>query len=320
MSEPAFSTIRFRPSKKRKYRQRAPDEDDSGDTQPAPPTQRASAADFFQDGQADEADRVVKARARARLRGVKFRATTQPEGDEPSQALVLRGEDSDVVPVAGIADRFTRQTGLTQALDDRHLNNFIESRLANRNTSPKPASPPEPTATAEVASQASAARQVHISSEVQEVDIPTIPEIPSRTQPAERPEKVKLGPDGKPWRGGRRKRRGSDDIARDKLVEELLHENRLDVYSMPTSEAAAASEGEEGDADERLAAQFQQQYMEDMARKQAKKKKPVAAGQQGQAAAAGAEEVLKGPKLGGSRNARSAVRDMLLRKEKEGKK
>jgi len=139
-------------------------------------------------------------------------------------------------------------------------------------------------------------------------------------QPAERPKKIKLGPDGKPWRGGRRKRRGSDDIARDKLVEELLHENRLDVYSMPTSEAAAASEGEEGDADERLAAQFQQQYMEDMARKQAKKKKPTAAGQQGQAAAAGAEEVLKGPKLGGSRNARSAVRDMLLRKEKEGKK
>jgi len=122
MSEPdSSSTIRFRPSKKRKYRQRAPDEDDGGDTRPALPTPRASAADFFQDGQADEADTVVKARARARLRGVNFRATTQPESDEPSQALVLRGEDPDVVPVAGIADRFTRQTGLTQALDDRHL-------------------------------------------------------------------------------------------------------------------------------------------------------------------------------------------------------
>jgi hypothetical protein len=92
----------------------------------------------------------------------------------------------------------------------------------------------------------------------------------------------------------------------------------VDIYSLPNSGAVAASEGEDGDADERLAAQFQQQYMEDVARKQAKKKKPSAAGQQGQAATA--EEVLKGPKLGGSRNARSAVRDMLLRKEKEGKK
>lgn len=177
-----------------------------------------------------------------------------------------------------------------------------------------------------------------MSSEVQEVDIPAIPETPSGMRPVERPKKVRLGPDGKPWRGGRRKRRGSDDIARDKLVEELLHENRrefllilslvggrdggltraVDIYSLPNSGAVAASEGEDGDADERLAAQFQQQYMEDVARKQAKKKKPSAAGQQGQAAAA--EEVLKGPKLGGSRNARSAVRDMLLRKEKEGKK
>ena len=37
-------------------------------------------------------------------------------------------------------------------------------------------------------------------------------------------QKVRLGPDGKPWRG--RKRRGSDDVKRDKLVEDVLRENR----------------------------------------------------------------------------------------------
>jgi hypothetical protein len=39
-----------------------------------------------------------------------------------------------------------------------------------------------------------------------------------------KPAKVRLGRDGKPWRG--RKRRGSDDVKRDKLVEEVLRENR----------------------------------------------------------------------------------------------
>lgn len=38
-----------------------------------------------------------------------------------------------------------------------------------------------------------------------------------------RPTTTRLGPDGKPWRG--RKRRGSEDIKRDQLVEEFLHEN-----------------------------------------------------------------------------------------------
>jgi hypothetical protein len=46
-----------------------------------------------------------------------------------------------------------------------------------------------------------------------------------------KPGKVRLGPDGKPWRG--RKRRGSDDIARDKLVEEVLRENRRMPLHLP---------------------------------------------------------------------------------------
>lgn len=40
----------------------------------------------------------------------------------------------------------------------------------------------------------------------------------------QKPGKVRLGPDGKPWRG--RKRRGSDDVKRDRLVEEVMRENR----------------------------------------------------------------------------------------------
>ena len=39
-----------------------------------------------------------------------------------------------------------------------------------------------------------------------------------------KPVKVRLGPDGKPWRG--RKRRASEDVRRDRLVEDVLRENR----------------------------------------------------------------------------------------------
>lgn len=41
--------------------------------------------------------------------------------------------------------------------------------------------------------------------------------------------KVRLGRDGKPWRG--RNRRGSDDIKRDEMVDKILHENRRKFFS-----------------------------------------------------------------------------------------
>ena len=40
-----------------------------------------------------------------------------------------------------------------------------------------------------------------------------------------KPIRTRLGPDGKPWRS-RRKRRGSDDMKRDQLVDSLMSENR----------------------------------------------------------------------------------------------
>lgn len=45
-----------------------------------------------------------------------------------------------------------------------------------------------------------------------------------------RPRKVRLGRDGKPWRG--RNRRNSDDVKRDQLVEEFLKENRRKSLSI----------------------------------------------------------------------------------------
>lgn len=147
-------------------------------------------------------------------------------------------------------------------------------------------------------------------------------------------KKPRLGKDGKPWRS--RNRRGSDDIKRDQLVEAFLHENRrmwrapflprmllcceltlpaVDVYDVPKPSESVLSPGEEADgaADERLAEQFKKQYLDDIAQRKQRKKPPQPVRQVN-------EDVLKGPKLGGSRNSRAAMRDLLLKKEKETKR
>lgn len=129
-----------------------------------------------------------------------------------------------------------------------------------------------------------------------------------------RAKKPRLGRDGKPWRP--RNRRGSDAIKRDQLVEQVLHESRLDVYELPDQNTANTSKPEQdGAADDRLADEFQQRFLDDVAQRQLRKKKAA-----NQPARPGSEDVLKGPKLGGSRNMRAAVRDLLLKKEKEGKR
>lgn len=87
----------------------------------------------------------------------------------------------------------------------------------------------------------------------------------------------------------------------------------VDVYEVPTQATTTASEPD-GAADKRLADEFRRQYMDDMARRrQQRKKKPV------QAPKPRSENVLRGPKLGGSRNSRAAVRNMLLEQKKNAK-
>lgn len=80
-------------------------------------------------------------------------------------------------------------------------------------------------------------------------------------------------------------------------------------------EAPAQSTTSGPAADERLAEEFKRQYMDEMSLRRQKRRpainQPKGAGQQ----QAASDDVLKGPKLGGSRNARSAVRDALLSKQ-----
>lgn len=118
------------------------------------------------------------------------------------------------------------------------------------------------------------------------------PEIDERTG------KVRLRRDGKPY--GWRKRRNSTDVKRDNLVEEVMRESRLEIYDEPDDEGPNDDQA----ADDRIAEQFRREFMDAVSTRQQKKvqdKKPV----RGQPV----DDKPKGPKLGGSRSARAAMRE-----------
>lgn len=153
-------------------------------------------------------------------------------------------------------------------------------------------------------------------------------------EPPQKPAKVRLGPDGKPWRS-RKKRRGSDDIKRDRLVEDILRENRrkisnfhlrcseshrmltlsaVEIYDELPPEPTTINDDQA--ADDRIAEAFRREFMDAVSQRQRKKAAPVAPPARGPGGKK-VEEELKGPKLGGSRSARAAHMEA-LRKQQQG--
>ena len=118
-------------------------------------------------------------------------------------------------------------------------------------------------------------------------------------------------------------RRNSDDLKRDQLVEQFLHENRMDVDVYGGGAAAASSfssltTATEGrPTDDRIAEQFRREFMEAAAQRMRRKRKPL--GPPTKPKARNDDEILRGPKLGGSRNVRSVMRDKLLQKQEEAR-
>ena len=155
----------------------------------------------------------------------------------------------------------------------------------------------------------------------------------STTQPEskERRRRLRLTKDGRVIRPRPRRRRPSEDIARDALVEQVLAEHRVDLdrareTAIDNAAAATAGDapsgkgkageggGEERDNDAALAERFTAEFLEAQSRRrQPKQAMPGAsAGAKVGSGAAGAVGSVKGPKLGGSRSARAAMRAMQL--------
>ena len=113
--------------------------------------------------------------------------------------------------------------------------------------------------------------------------------------------KVRLRRDGKPWRP--RKRRNSDDVKRDKLVEEVMRESKLDIYDEPDEEV----NNDDQAADDRVAEQFRREFMDAISNRQQRAAKAAQAKKSNKGKEA--DEQPRGPKLGGSRSARAAMRE-----------
>ena len=123
----------------------------------------------------------------------------------------------------------------------------------------------------------------------------------------------------------RRRRRNSEDLRRDRLVEQVLKENRrmdpilpvclcsppvVEVYDEPAAASAGPSDDEDAEAaDERVAEQFRREFLD---AQQAKRKRQPPAPTTAKGKDAAKESKSKGPKLGGSRSARAAMREKEL--------
>ncbi|KZM25298.1 uncharacterized protein EKO05_0000607 [Ascochyta rabiei] len=216
--------------------------------------------------------------------------------------------------------RFIAQTGQVVDSSDKQMTVYVEARLAEQNyrqygwpiprhlQSTVAAIAPDLkhtfTLSATQATAASSTKDENIEhnsrvaagqGKLQEVDLGS--HAASRTHKdwkqleGEMPApKVRLGRDGKPRRGP--KRRTSDDIRRDQMVEAVLHEAKLEFFDeAPVNPRFAGT-------DDDMVERFRTEYFESIEERQ--QRKP--------ALPPGAKDQPKGPKLGGSRSARAAMR------------
>ena len=130
--------------------------------------------------------------------------------------------------------------------------------------------------------------------------------------------KPRIGRNGKPYIPRNRNRRTSEELRRDALVDAVLTENTLEYYGQPKPSSPGGGNAEAGndeDADEEMAERFRREFEE--ASSERKRTRPVAPPVQKSGYGQKDEEVLKGPKLGGSRMQRQAMRETLLKAEKD---
>ncbi|ODA78790.1 hypothetical protein RJ55_06174 [Drechmeria coniospora] len=322
--------VRFRTSKKRKagYRQRTTTYDNSNDDDLLTLASSHVNDDGHDDGKDDDKDDGSSAVALAAVqlrnarRGRLFRPRKAfPDNGGHDGANRTHGDnDLDVDPedrghviLGGISKRFTPQTGLVASLNAKHMAEYVESRLSSRHRAGDPsaaaeATSPQPPISMTTTTTTTSQPTKH--GRLLEVDVPVRSE---RSESSDRPRRIG-DPSTKPRRP--RNRRTSEDMKRDQLVDQFLHENRLDVYDVTPTQSATQSTapGDDMSADDRMAEQFRQQYYDEMAQRRQRKRVVQPASRQQPAS-----DVLKGPKLGGSRNQRAAVRDILLLKQEKEK-
>ncbi|KAL1306690.1 hypothetical protein AAFC00_005360 [Neodothiora populina] len=228
------------------------------------------------------------------------------------------------------SSRFVAPTGQVVKLDDKHMMAFIDSKLAElragnqsgsaANTTAHRASGMDPNnalrdeeANSAAASTPSLATATATCSNQSQAPLTA---SSSHIQP--RPKAPRLGRDGKPFRTRKERNQPSEfDKTRDLMVEQILREAPLEnIYEDrassrhskpsvgPQSNATGVVEaGHNVEADLLVATRFQEEFV---AQREARQQRKHAAAPP----AGGKNEPSRGPKLGGSRSQRAAMRAM----------
>ncbi|PWY64542.1 hypothetical protein BO70DRAFT_203521 [Aspergillus heteromorphus CBS 117.55] len=332
----------FRPVKRRKFQRRRPDVDGEEDAQSATAGQPAHVSESSTPPSWQESpgpfpaiDPLRSRRLhRARKGGIEFSATSRPATSHESQAVVSGAtmEDLDKERMRAMCDRFTAHTGQTVDVD-KHMMAYIETEMAKRHRCSIPTETTgfDPSRTSDTTSALSIndlpQREPASLGKLHEIDLgheATLQNI-ARTQAAtrrlamdddhaslaEQDPGSRMSAVGKDQKSGRNRRwRTNEDIERDRVVEEVLRESKLDVYEGPEELGV----GDVGDADgqaadDRVAEQFRRDFLDAI-----QSRRRVARARNTKVTK---PDAPRGPKLGGSRSARAAMREM---QEKAGRK
>ncbi|KAJ5875564.1 uncharacterized protein N7473_012911 [Penicillium subrubescens] len=315
----------FRPAKRRKFARRR--QDDPEETTSAAAESVAESTDkapgATESKLSDDADDSTHATGVVRLRrpkairkgGIGFSATPRPSGkDDNRQTALSTIEDQDKEPIQAMGDRFQMYTGQAEDVD-RHMMAYIDAEMAKRyKRSPLPeGTQADRTVSQGLSGAPSTQGQQHerlpaALGKLHEIDLGQETKLQNiaRTEAAtrrlageedpSRPGEAGLSTERAPTKSWRnRKRRTSADVERDRLVEEILRESKLDVYDEPEEEPHADDQA----ADDRIAEQFRRDFLDAIqSRRRTRTTKTDSK-----------TEAPKGPKLGGSRSARAAMRE-----------
>ncbi|OCT53589.1 hypothetical protein CLCR_10401 [Cladophialophora carrionii] len=324
----------FRGAKRRKFTRSREDTTPSSAQQPSASTsdEKAQRPDESNDNDQEEAGSRIPTLIRSRkhirkpVTGVRFTNMEAVHHGNTSTELV-RSDESEAKHI-DITDRFVGSTG--QAVNiDQHIfqplpaDDTEQDTTVSNNRSPtnEKKSPANPTAARQLAEVDLGTSAHHLNlartqAALERVKAGQAP-IEDDVKPS-KPRRPRLGRDGKPMKPRPRKRRNSEDLARDALVEQFLHENKIDIYDTSTPEPANVTrrEGEGGevgdpDDDERFAERFRQEFMDAMAERRSRAKSAT------QTKGATATE-SRGPKLGGSRSARAKMAQMRQQQQQSG--
>ncbi|PYH47725.1 telomere length and silencing 1 family protein [Aspergillus saccharolyticus JOP 1030-1] len=270
---------------------------------------------------------------RTRKGGIEFSATSRPtlEGDSQTSLTHATAEDLESERLQAMCDRFTAHTGQTVDVD-KHMMAYIESEMAKRyrgsvsteetrdNSSTLNTGPPAPPVADLPKREPASLGKLHEIDLGQETKLQNI----ARTEAATRKlagndnelasaveadsKATSSGKELRSWRN--RNRRTREDVERDRLVEEVLRESKLDVYDGPLEdEEDGVGEADGQAADDRVAEQFRKDFLDAI-----QSRRRVARARNTKTTKT---EAPRGPKLGGSRSARAAMREM---QEKSGRK